>query len=148
MDYVDAATNQYIVTWHTPSGRPEKYALTYRIWTTFNNALTYFFGWHPSFLPVSNYTCIDNRRQFMLLINVPIQNRAQQLQIYEVFSLSVPHSNLSAQYKINHKIIGVIIWWNKGSCYHRSAVQSLPPCKWTVLQNKCTIPTLHKPTII
>ena len=32
---------------------------------------------------------------------------AQDLQIYEVFSLPVPHSNLSALYKINHKYIGV-----------------------------------------
>ena len=38
--------------------------------------------------------------QFLPLINVPIQNRAQQLQIYEVFNLSVPHSNLSAHTKL------------------------------------------------
>ena len=43
--------------------------------------------------------------QFLLLINVPIQYRAQQLQIY-LFNLPVPHSNLSSQYKINHKYIG------------------------------------------
>ena len=47
--------------------------------------------------------------QFLLLINVPIQNREQQLQVYEVFSLLVLHSNLSAQYKINHRYIGVIM---------------------------------------
>ena len=46
-------------------------------------------------------------RQFLLLIDVPIQNRTQQLQIYEVFSLPVPHSNLSAEYKVNYKYIGV-----------------------------------------
>ena len=45
--------------------------------------------------------------QFLLLINVSIENRAQQLQIYEVFSLPVPHINLSVQYKINHMYIGV-----------------------------------------
>ena len=45
--------------------------------------------------------------QFLLLIDVPIQNRAKQLQIYEVFNLPVPHSSPSAQYKINHKYIGV-----------------------------------------
>ena len=32
---------------------------------------------------------------------------AQQLQIYEIFCLPVPHSNISTQYKINHKYIGV-----------------------------------------
>ena len=45
--------------------------------------------------------------QFLLLIDVPIQNRAQQLQIYEVFNLPVSHSNLSVQYKINHRYIRV-----------------------------------------
>ena len=45
--------------------------------------------------------------QFLLLINVPIQNRAQHCQIYEVFSLLVPQCNLSVQYKINQKYIGV-----------------------------------------
>ena len=45
--------------------------------------------------------------QFLVLIDMPIQNRAQQLQIYEVFSLPVPHSNLSAEYKVNYKYIGV-----------------------------------------
>ena len=45
--------------------------------------------------------------EFLLLVNVPIENRAQQLQIYEVFNLPVPHSNLSAQYKINNRYIGV-----------------------------------------
>ena len=32
--------------------------------------------------------------QFLLLINVPIQNRAQQLHVCEVFNLPVPHSKL------------------------------------------------------
>ena len=33
-------------------------------------------------------------------------NRAQQLQIYEVFNLPVPQHNLSAQYKINDRYTG------------------------------------------
>ena len=38
---------------------------------------------------------------------MPIQNRAQQLQIYEISSLSLPHSNLLTEYKITYKYIGV-----------------------------------------
>ena len=45
--------------------------------------------------------------QFLLLISVPIQNRAQQLQIYEVFNLPVSHTNLAAEYNVNYKYIGV-----------------------------------------
>ena len=44
---------------------------------------------------------------FPLLIDVSIQNRAQQLQIHEVFNLPVLHSNPSAKYRINHRYIGV-----------------------------------------
>ena len=44
---------------------------------------------------------------FLLFTDVPIQNRAQQLQIYYIFNVTVLHSNLSAQYKINHRYIGV-----------------------------------------
>ena len=46
-------------------------------------------------------------RQFLLLTDVLMQNSAQQHHIYDVFSSPVPHSNLSAQYKINHKYISV-----------------------------------------
>ena len=46
--------------------------------------------------------------QFLLLIDVPIQNGTQQLQIHEVLNLPVPHSNLLAQYKINHRYTGDI----------------------------------------
>ena len=38
---------------------------------------------------------------------MPIQNRAQQLQIYEVFILPVPHRNLSVEYEANYKYIGI-----------------------------------------
>ena len=45
--------------------------------------------------------------QFLLLNDVSIQNGTQQHQLYEVFSLPVSHSKLSAKYKINHKYMGV-----------------------------------------
>ena len=37
-------------------------------------------------------------KQFLLLIDVPIQNRAQQLEIYKIFNLPVPHGDMSARY--------------------------------------------------
>ena len=33
--------------------------------------------------------------QFLLLIYVPIQDHAQQIQIHEVFNLDIPHGNYS-----------------------------------------------------
>ena len=40
-------------------------------------------------------------KQFSLLIHVPVQDCAQQLEIYEVFNLVIPHRNLSAHYNID-----------------------------------------------
>ena len=45
--------------------------------------------------------------QFLLLIDVPIQDRKQQLQVYKIFNLPVPHGDVSAQYKIDKKHIGI-----------------------------------------
>ena len=40
-------------------------------------------------------------KQFLLLIDVPIQERLQQITIHEVFTLNIPHGNFSACYDIN-----------------------------------------------
>ena len=46
--------------------------------------------------------------QFLLLIDVPIQDHAQQLKIYEVFNLAIPHGNFSAHYTIHNKYLGIM----------------------------------------
>ena len=45
--------------------------------------------------------------QFLLLIDVPLQNREQKLQIYEIFNLPVLHIDVSAKYEISDKYIGI-----------------------------------------
>ena len=45
--------------------------------------------------------------QFLLLIDVPIQDRAQQLQIYEIFNLWVPQGDMLGRYKIHDKYIAI-----------------------------------------
>ena len=44
--------------------------------------------------------------QFLLLINVLIHDCAQQMEIYEVFNLHIPHRNFSACYDIQNKYLG------------------------------------------
>ena len=44
--------------------------------------------------------------QVLLLIDIPIWNHAQQLQIYD-FNLVMPHRNFSAHYNINNKYLGI-----------------------------------------
>ena len=46
-------------------------------------------------------------KKFLLLIDVPIQDCAHQLEIYEVFNLARPHRNLSACHKIDNKYLGI-----------------------------------------
>ena len=45
--------------------------------------------------------------QFLLLIDIPIQDHAQQLEIYQVFNLFIPTGNLSACYDIDAKYLGI-----------------------------------------
>ena len=42
-----------------------------------------------------------SNKQFLLLINVPIQDRSHQLPIYKFFTLNIPHGNFTACYDIN-----------------------------------------------
>ena len=49
---------------------------------------------------------IENK-QFLLLINIPIQDRACQITIHQVFTLDIPHGNYSARYDINTRYFGV-----------------------------------------
>ena len=46
--------------------------------------------------------------QFLLLIDVPIQDCAQELEIYEVFNLAIPHRNFSVCYSINNRYLGIM----------------------------------------
>ena len=40
-------------------------------------------------------------------LDVPIQDHTQQLEIYEVFNLAIPHGEFSAQYNINSKYFDI-----------------------------------------
>ena len=70
---------------------------------------------HLSILPVDilhfyrylhTHVLIENK-QFLLLIGIPIQNRACQITIHQVFTLDIPHGNYSACYDINTRYFGV-----------------------------------------
>ena len=45
--------------------------------------------------------------QFLLLIDIPIQDRAQQIQIYQIINLPVPVRNYSMRYTMETKYLGV-----------------------------------------
>ena len=56
------------------------------------------------------YLCthvLIKNKQFLLLINIPIQDRACQITIHQVFTLDILHGNYSAHYNINTRYFGV-----------------------------------------
>ena len=94
MDYVNAATTNIL----SPDILPV---------TDLRNMLRHIESELPSIinLPFS----LDDTLHFYWYLNTHVLIAEGQflLLINEVFSLPVPHSNLSAQYKINHKYIGM-----------------------------------------
>ena len=49
---------------------------------------------------------IENK-QFLLLIDIPIQDRSCQITIHQILTLDIPHRNYSAHYDVNTKYFGV-----------------------------------------
>ena len=47
-------------------------------------------------------------RQFLLLIDVPIKDWSQQLSIYKIFTLDIPHGNFTGHYDITTQYHGII----------------------------------------
>ena len=108
MDYIDAATTR-ILSHHVPPVEDlremllhieETLPLTMHLPIPSEAALHFY-----------RYLCthvLIADEQFLLLIDVPIQVHAQQLEIYEVFNLAIPHGNFSAHYNINNRYFGIM----------------------------------------
>ena len=107
LDYVDAATTNILSPDILPvedlgsmlSHREAELPSTILLAISYDETLHFY--WYL------NTHILITEGQFLLPIDVPIQNRAQQLQINEVFNLNVLHRNLLAQYKITYRYIGV-----------------------------------------
>ena len=46
-------------------------------------------------------------KQFLLIIDVLTQYQSQQLSIYKIFTLDIPHGNFTAHYDINTQYVGI-----------------------------------------
>ena len=107
MDYIDAATSGILSPHVLPVADLQK--MLNHIADTLPPTLH---------LPISpedtlhfyRYLCthvlIENK-QFLLLIDVPIQDRAHKITIHQVFTLDIPHGNYSACYDINTWYFGI-----------------------------------------
>ena len=101
MDYIDAATTGKLSPHVLPVTNLQQ--MLKHIATTLPPTL------HLPISPMDTlhfyrYLCahvlIENK-QFLLLIDIPIQDRARQITIHQVLTLDIPHGNYSACYDIN-----------------------------------------------
>ena len=54
------------------------------------------------------HTCIlIENKQFLLLIDMPIQDRSRQITIHQILTLDIPQGNYSARYDVYTKYLGV-----------------------------------------
>ena len=107
MDYIDAATSGILSPHVLPNA--DLWKMLQHIADTLPPTL------HLPILPVDTlhfyrYLCthvlIENK-QFLLLIDIPIQDRPHQITIHQVFTLDIPHGNYSAYYNIKTRYFGV-----------------------------------------
>ena len=71
----------------------------------------------------------------LLLIDVPIQDHTQQLEIYQVFNLHIAKGNLTAPYTIHTKYLGISYDDTKPVENFGTTIYHIPMSKWTILQH-------------
>ena len=84
------SNHQCIITPCISSRRFMRNADTQWSRVTTNHALTSIIRWHPSLYRYLHIHILVAEEQFLLLIEVPIPNHAQKLDIYKVFNLLIP----------------------------------------------------------
>ena len=106
-DYIDATTSGILSPHILPVADLQK--MLQHIADTLPSTL------HLPILPVDTlhfyrylhtHILMENK-QFLLLIDIPIQDRAQQITIHQVFTLDIPHGNYSAHYNVNTRYFEV-----------------------------------------
>ena len=107
MEYIDAATSSILSPHVLPVADLQKMlqhiadtlSPTLHLPISLEDTLHFYRYLHTDVL-------IENK-QFLLLIDIPIQDRACQITVHWVFTLDIPHGNYSAHYDINTRYFGV-----------------------------------------
>ena len=107
MDYINAATSGTLSLHILPIKNLQKMLLhisdtlppTLHLPVSPDDTLHFYRYLHMHVLIVNN--------QFLLLIDIPIQDRSWQITIHKVFTLNIPHRNFSACYDINTEYLDI-----------------------------------------
>ena len=108
IDYIDAATAGILSPHVLPvddlremlSHIEETLLPTMHLPTLSEDALHFYRYLHTHILIVDE--------QFLLLIDVPIEEHAKQMEIYGVFNLAILYRNFSAHYRIQNRYLGIM----------------------------------------
>ena len=107
MDYINAATTGTLLPHVLPimdlkkmlSHIEETLPPTLHLPVSYEDTLHFY--WY-----LCTHILIANK-QFLPLIDVPIQDLSQQLSTYKIFILDIPHGNFTAHYDINTQYLGI-----------------------------------------
>ena len=107
LEYIDTATTSTLTPHQIPV--PDLQQMLYRIESELPPNL---YLPIPSSDPLHFYRYLQTHvlveeNQFLLLIDVPIQDRAQQIQIYQIINLPIPVGNYSMRYTMDTRYLGV-----------------------------------------
>ena len=141
MDYIDAATTATLSPHILPimdlskmlSHKEDTLPSTLHLPDSSEDTL-HFFHYLCTHVLIAN-------KQFLLLIDVPVQDRSQQLTIYNIFTLDIPHGNFTAHYDINTEYLRIT--------QDENMAMEISPQQFGICQEAnrqfCTIPTLFQP---
>ena len=122
LEYIDTATTSTLTPHLIPV--PDLQKMLYQIESELppNMHLTI-----PSSDPLHFYRYLRTHvlveeNQFLLLTDVPIQDRAQQIQIYKIINLPVPVGNYSMRYTMDNKYLGVTYDRTKVMTYQKTSL--------------------------
>ena len=107
MDYIDATMTRILLPYILPIMDLRKMLVhieetlppMLHLWVSSEDTL-HFYRYLCTHVLIAN-------KQFLLIIDVPIQDRSQQLSIYKIFTLDIPHGNFIAWYDINTQYLGI-----------------------------------------
>ena len=77
-------------------------------------------------------------KQFLLLIDIPIQDRSQQITIHQILTLDILHRNYSVHYDVHTKYFGSHQGCNNSGGTFHYTISGMQRCQWTILQHYYT----------
>ena len=106
MDYIDAGTTGTLSPTFYPLQTSNRCYPTLK--SLYLPPCIYLYHWRTlHFYRYLHTHILISNKQFLLLIDVPIQDQTQQISIYRIFTLDIPHENFTAHYEIDAKYLGI-----------------------------------------